>query len=240
MLRKYKIGVWCMLVLGVATAAVSPKQRNSFQAHMRIRSAQSGMMNTVEADVFYSLDGRMASFYTLPQAYTILSNSKGDIQIYNPSEHTVVQQNSLAFSTENSQLYFFLQNRAFDLGLTAMGFSNRNTTYEEGLMVSEWLPPAEMAEQLSQVKMVHEGPNPIYVEYQQPDGSVLKKIYFYDYRQVGNQQFPQAMTQIDYFAESDSMLTKTEFTDFKLDTEVDRERLNFQVPADAQLITPEK
>ncbi|HAA19346.1 MAG TPA: hypothetical protein DCR93_10150 [Cytophagales bacterium] len=240
MQRKYSLAALCAVVLVVATAAMAPKQRNSFQAHMRIRSAQSGMMNTVEADVFYNLDGRMVSFYTLPQEYTIISNRQGAIQIYNPEAHTVMQQNSLAFSTENSQLYFFLQNRAYDLGLGAMGFTNRNTTYEEGLMVSEWLPPVEMAEQLSQVKMVHEGPNPIYVEYQQPDGSVLKKIYFYKYHAVGNQQFPQAMTQIDYFSDSDSLLTKTEFTDFKLDADVDRDRLNFTVPADAQLITPEE
>lgn len=238
MRKSMALGVVLLAVMFVSQA-FGPRQRSSFQAHMRVRSAQSGYLKTVEADLYYSLDGRLVSFYEIPVSYVVIGNSKGEVQVYNPGKHTVYQDRNPVFSTENSQVYFFLQNRKYDLGLTAMGFTNVNTTFEDGLMVTEWAPPAEAAGQLLRIKMVHEGPNPIYLEYQSPEEQVIKKIYFYNYRPVGNQEFPQAMTQIDYFEDRDSLLTKTEFTDFRLDNDVDQERLNFEVPADAQLISKE-
>ena len=229
--------LWLLVGLATLSGFHPAWQSNSFQAHMRVRTAQSGYMQTLEADIYYSLDGRMVTYYTQPKTYTTVNNRDGELQVYNPERHTVFQRTNPLLSSENSQLFFFLHNRQFDMGLSTMGFRNTNTNFEDNLMVSEWTPPIELTKAISGIKMVHDGPNPIYLEYKDPEGMVVKKVYFYNYQKVGAQQFPQAMTQIDYLQGQDSILSKTEFTQFKIDADVDQAKLNWTVPADAKLVS---
>ena len=222
------------LLLGAWTA---PWQRSAVKAHMRVRTAQEGYTSLTEADLYYDLNGRMVSFYSKPREYVLITNNKGAMQVYDPASHTVYQDRNPTYSTENSQMYFFLQHQRYDLGLSTLGFTNVNTYFDDGLMITEWAPPTQASDKISQVKLVHEQARPIYLEYKGTSDEVIKKTYFYGYQTVGNREFPTSITQIDYFEDRDSLLTKTEFTDFVLDAGVAADKLNYQIPADARLIT---
>jgi len=90
--------------------------------------------------------------------------------------------------------------------------------------------------QIQKVELVHERQNPIYLAYVEATGKVVKKVYFYDYIQVGDIEFPTSITQIDYMASNDSIVTKTTYSDIKVDNQMKTDYLDFEIPRNARVI----
>jgi hypothetical protein len=205
---------------------------------METRSATSGKAAKVKATVFYSVGGMMVSYFTEPIELVIINNKKGELTIYNPMENTVLQQQNYLLGTETNQLYFFLENKKGDLGLSAMGYTTKSTRFEEGLKITDWMPPMNIAKDISNVELVHEKGNPIFMAYYGADGKALKKIYFYNYNQVSdNIYIPSAITQIDFKTLTDSIVTKTTYSAIRLNQSVEEQKLNFTVPSTAKVLS---
>jgi outer membrane lipoprotein-sorting protein len=206
--------------------------------NMETRSATAGKSTQVKATLFYSSEGKMVSYFTAPQEMIIVNNKNGEIIIYNPLNNTVIQQQNFMMSTETSQLYFFLENKRNDLGLSGMGYTLKATRFEDGLKITNWSPPMELAAQVSSVELVHEKGNPIYMGYHDRKGKIIKKIFFYNYTRVSEYiTFPNAITQIDFKTPKDSVITKTAYSEFHLNQQVNDEKLNYSVPSTAKVIT---
>jgi outer membrane lipoprotein-sorting protein len=205
---------------------------------METRSATAGKSTQIKASIFYSSEGKMVSYYTVPQEMVIVNNKKGEIIIYNPLDNTVLQQQNFTMGTETTQLYFFLENKRGDLGLSGMGYTLKATRFEDGLKITSWSPPMQLATQLSKVELVHEKGNPIYMGYLDSKGRVIKKTFFYNYARVSEDiSFPSAVTQIDFKTPKDSIVTKTTYSQFHLNQQVSDEKLNYSVPSNAKVIT---
>lgn len=204
---------------------------------METKNVKGGYKSSVNAKIYYSNDGRMVSYFSFPKEYVILNNSKGEIKIYDSEKNTVLQQQNFMYSTESSQFYFFLNNKKADLGLGQMGFVQSNVKFEEGLMISEWLPPMNMANQLSKVELVHENENPIYIAYFDQNNELGTKSYYYNYVSLDKSvSFPSTITQISYSTPSDSTITKTTYSNIRFDNQVDQEAMNFKIPDNAKAI----
>lgn len=204
-------------------------------ARMITKAAQKGTTTTIKADVYYQSSGKMLTHFFDPIELFVLNNDKGEVSMYDPKKNTAKQQQNYMYSTETSQLYYFLQNKKGDLGLKAMGFSVNNTKFEEDLMITRWLPPASMMNLIKEVELVHRGQNPIYMKYVGKDGKNAKKVYYYNYANVSGIDFPQAITQID-FVNKDSVVTKTTYTDIKVNESADHPLFNYSIPATAKLL----
>jgi outer membrane lipoprotein-sorting protein len=226
----------------VSTIAISTcwGQYGSFEKvcmEMETKSVKGGYKSAVNAKIYYSNDGRMVSYFSFPKEYVILNNSKGEIKIYDSEKNTVLQQQNFMYSTESSQFYFFLNNKKADLGLGQMGFVQSNVKFEEGLMISEWLPPMSMASQLSKVELVHENENPIYIAYFDQNNELGTKSYYYNYVSLDKSvSFPSTITQISYSTPTDSTITKTTYSNIRLDNQVNQEAMNFKIPDNAKAI----
>lgn len=205
--------------------------------HMETKTAKDGYKTAVKADIFYSKDGRMVSHYLAPKKYTVLNNAKGEIKIYDREANTVLQQQNYMYSTETSQFYYFLGNNKTDLGLSQMGFTQSNVKFEDGLMITEWTPPAKMVGKISKVELVLEQGKPIYIAYFDSNNKVSNKSYYYNYLDLNSVlSFPSTITQIVYTSPADSTITKTSYTDIRINNEVDQKLTNFKIPEDAKSI----
>ena len=228
------ITVLC-LTFGVANA-----QFNSFKhlsMDMQSKSAAKGFVKTVDAKILYSADGSMITEFAEPVNTTVLANTKGDIRIYNRAENSVYTESNYLFSSEHSQLFYFLSNQSFDMGLSNAKFTQSNVRFEEGLMISEWLPPAEMAASLSKVELVTEEGRPIYMAYFGQDGRVTTKTYYSDYESVSHQTaFPSRITQITFSSPYDSAIIRTIYSNVATDNAANKGLLDFQIPTDAKSI----
>ncbi len=204
---------------------------------MEIRSAAAGNAIKTKASIYYTAEGKMLSYFSEPQEMVIINNKKGEITIYNPITNTVAQQQNYLLGTETNQLFFFLDNKRNDLGLNAMGFTIRNTKIEDGLKITEWNPPMVMVKDVSKVELVHEKGNPIFMAYYSANGNIVKKTFFYNYVKVSDYiSLPSVVTQIDFKSATDSVVTKTNYTKFRLNQQVENDKLNFEVPKDAKLL----
>ncbi len=215
-------------------------QYNSFDKismSMEAQTAKDGYVSSIKAVIYYSNDGKMVSYYSHPKEYVLLNNIKGEIKIYDADQNTVLQQQNYKYSTETSQFYFFLNNRQSDLGLKQMGFIQSDIKFEEDIMITEWLPPAEMTQALSKVELVHENGQPIYIAYYDANNLLSTKSYYYNYRELNpGLSFPATITKISYISPMDSTITKTSFTNILLDEKVDKKAIDFKIPDNAKSI----
>lgn len=203
---------------------------------MLTRTAHEGKMSITKAKIFYNSEGQMVSYYTAPEEIYISNTKKGDVIMYNAKENSVLQRQNFLFSTENNQLYFFLENNKSDLGLGRMGFKVGNTRFEDGLKITTWIPPAQMKNAISKVELVHNKNNPIFLGYYNGNGGFSKKIYFYKYQRHYGISIPTNLTQISFVSPTDSIVSKTEYNDIKFDTDVTDEYFNFEIPTSANVI----
>ncbi len=204
---------------------------------MESKTAKSGYSSLTDAEVYYANDGSMVSYYNSPKKYTVMNNSKGEIKIYDPEKNVVLLQQNYLYSTETSQFYYFLNNKKSDLGLNQMGFIQNNVRFEEGFMITEWLPPAQMAKSVGKVELVHENGQPIYIAYYDNNNLLTTKSYYYNYVKLNpTLDFPSTITQISYNTPTDSTITKTTYKNIRLDNEVDDKALNFKIPENAKSI----
>ncbi|HEY8402058.1 MAG TPA: hypothetical protein VIK89_12390 [Cytophagaceae bacterium] len=203
---------------------------------MHTRTTKGGKGTTIKADVFYSSNGKMVTHFTTPEELFIINNAKGELAIYNPGKNTVRMETNYAYGTEYSPLYYFFQDKKSDLGLGTLGFKLKETRFDKNLTITKWAAPLAMAKQLKEVELVHDAQKPIYQSYVDGKGRVLKKIYYYDYVKVENIDFPQSITQIEYFEKGDSSVTKTVYSDIRLNDNSPNTYFDFEVPSTAKLI----
>lgn len=204
---------------------------------METKTAKDGYSSYIKASIYYGNDGKMISYYKYPKEYVILNNSKGEIKIYDQAKNTVLQQQNYMYSTETSQFYYFLNNKKSDLGLGEMGFTQSNVKFEEGLMITEWLPPAQMSKDLSKVELVHENGQPIYIAYYDQNNFISTKAYYYNYTSLNSiLSFPATITQIKYVTPTDSTITKITYDNFLVDKNVESSLLNFKIPNNAKSV----
>jgi len=230
--------VFAVLTVFISLALVFPTGNiKKMSVTMLARSVRDGKIAIMKADLYYQLaGGKMVSHYTKPFDQYILNTSEGEVSVYDPAKNTVMQQVNYLYSTETTQFYYFLSNQKTDLGLRAMGFTNKNVKFEKNLMISTWIAPPRLAKEVSSVELVHEGTNPIYTKYVGGKGQTIKKIYYYNYQNISGLDFPLTVTQIDYFSAKDSAVSKTSYSDIKVNEAVSRKLSDFTIPTNAKAI----
>jgi hypothetical protein len=188
---------------------------------MLTRSSRKGKLTTLKASVYYTSEGKMACHYMDPREAMVINNSKGEFTIYDFTTNSVVQRQNYLMGTETNQLFYFLENNRGDLGLSKMGFGLQETKFKEGLRITVWSPPMQLAKDILKVEVAHDKSNPVFLGYFDKKGKAINKVYFYNYQMVGGLNFPSSVTQINYVSAKDSIISKTIYSNFKVDKEVD-------------------
>lgn len=203
---------------------------------MVTRSARQGKASTIKASVIYTSEGKMACHYAEPEEVLVLNNTKGEFTVYDFVNNTVAQKQNYILSSETNQLFYFLENNRGDLGLSKMGFILKETKFKDGLRITVWSPPMQLAKEVSRVEVAHDKSNPIFLGYFNKKGKAINKVYFYNYEWVAGLRFPTSVTQISSINAKDSIVSKTVYSNFKIDDKVDDQYLKFKIPSTAKVI----
>ncbi|MFO7873222.1 MAG: hypothetical protein R6U62_01930 [Bacteroidales bacterium] len=205
--------------------------------HMESQSLQRGKTATLEASMFYqSVEGKLITKFLDPVNEVMITNREGELTIYNEEDNTVYRTRSLEYSSENNLMYFFLNDRLQDLGLRQIGFTQTGTSLEDGLMITQWSPPASMSHLFSRVELVHDDYMPIYAGYYDADHELVKKIYYSDYEIYPDVTLPMTITEFNYLPGGDSIVNRVRFYDVRMGSEADSPWFDFDVPEDATII----
>lgn len=224
-----------ILAATIFLAFLPDPNHDHVSVQMNKRVNQDGVTSTINARIYYSTEGNMVTKYSSPKELLVFNNNKGEVTMYDVAENTVLQSINFTFSTENSNFFFFLNNKKKDMGLEKMGFLLKDSEIEGDVLVSTWRAPMEMSKHFSDVKLVQRTDVPIYMDYSDASGKVIKKIYFSDYQKIAGKDFPASVTEINYL-KKDSIVSKTIFSDFQENTSTGFELFNFEIPKNAKLI----
>lgn len=210
-----------------------PIQR--LKATITTKQVKNGKASTVKATYYYSSGGKIVTHFTQPREYVLLTNSKGEYKIYDPKNNTVEQSQNDAFSTDITFFGHFLNNRINDMGLRNMGFSLQNTRFDEGAMITDWKPQLVNAESPYYIELVHENSLPIFIGYKDISGKYMRKVFFYNYQKIQQVNLPATVTDINYLANGDSIVGRTQYTDILVNEKASGSYFDFQVPQNAKL-----
>ena len=201
------------------------------------RTLEKGKVINVKGDMYYSVyGGLMVTHITFPVEYVMITNSKGELKIYNIKENNVVQGQSAGSSSENSFLYYFLSGKIQDMGLKNMGFQLKGSKIDENRVITKWLPNIENFSKIGSAELVHEDYFPIYLAYLDVKKKPLQKIYYYNYQKTAELSIPLTITEIVYIGKKDSIITKRTYSDIKTNEQVDDTWFHFKIPANASIV----
>ena len=109
------------LILAVCLAGPAAAQRRG-SARAQVQTVMDGKVTTVTKEVYCSANGRLVTVFHSPELAYIISNPKGEVQIYRPSAKEVISEVKEDFSDRDDLLYLFLTGRVDDMGLAGYGY----------------------------------------------------------------------------------------------------------------------
>ncbi len=228
-------GLVAMLVLLASASSYSGADR--VMLRMKSQSLQGGKAATVEAELFYqSLDGRMITVFEQPYHQVMITNKKGELSVYRPGENTLYRRQSMEYSSENNLVYFFLEGKTHDLGLHEMGFAQTKTEFDNGLLITHWMPPAALGHLFSHIELVHEDYMPIYAGYYDASRKLVKKVYYSNYEVFPQIVLPMTITEFNYLPGGDSIVSRVQFSEVYFNRQAVSSWFDFEIPHDAQIL----
>lgn len=225
---------WLLTAL-LSVTAVGQGNFDWVSFNMVKRTVANGKVTRVESNVYYKSTGEMVTHFDSPLEMYVLNNELGDVRLYNPESNTVIKTLDNRVGSQNTTFYYFLVGKTDDLGLESAGFTLMDSKIEDMMLITLWDAPAEVKNHMDRVELVNNGDVPVFMGYLDKKGNYIKKIYYYKFENVGNYQFPMAITEID-FIKQDSLITKSSFGSFVFNNDKDLSMLNFKIPENARLV----
>lgn len=195
---------------------------------------EKGSKSIFKCDIFYNKENdAIITHHYYPVEFVKMSNRLGELKIYFPETNKVTIEQNQSFSTTNELLYYFINNKLADLGLSKEGFKLANTTREEGLVVTYWQAPVSL-KVINMIKIVFKDNLPIYAEYLEPNGRILKKIYYSKYTDFQSFRIPLRITEINFDNKKDSIIRLSVFSNVRTKDFPDNNYFNFKIPENAK------
>ena len=232
--------VTVFLVLGLFSFKSIEENFERISLTMQSRKVLNGKLIITNADLFYNSEGKMVTHILAPFETIIINNVKGDLSIYNPIENYVYKDYNYTQGTETSSLYYFLKDKNNELGLRALGFKLNTSKFENGFLITTWLPPAQYMKIFSIVELVYQQGKPIFTKFINNKNFVIKRSYYYNYTKVFNYNFPLAITHIEYSEKGDSIVEKTVYSNIKVNNLATNSYFDYQIPASAKIVKNDK
>ncbi len=212
------------------------------QIQMLTRTLQNGQYISVKSSLYIDvLKEVMVSHTLVPYEQVAINYSNGDMKVYNVKQNTVIQMNGMDMSSRNSFFYNFLYGSTSDLGLKKSGFKVIQTkTEDKTMVVTTWEPINKQKKGVQKAVLAHENNMPVYLAFSDEKKLTFLKIYYDNYQKVNNVYLPTLMTEILFSAPKDSVITRRNFSDIKVNNLCDPTYFNYQIPSSAKLIEPDK
>jgi hypothetical protein len=199
------------------------------------RVLSKGSKSIFKCDIYYNKEKDVVvTHHYYPAEFVKTSNRFGELKIYFPGTNTVSVQQGEALSTTNELLYYFVNNKMSDLGLSKQGFKLVKTSREEGMMVTLWQAPASL-KVINQIKIVFKDMVPVYAEYLTQKVEIMKKIYYSNYSDFKTFSLPLRITEINFDNKTDSTIRLSIFSNVHTSDFPDDTYFNFKIPDDARI-----
>lgn len=225
-----------VIALTVLLAGYSFSGADRVMLRMESHSLQGGKAAGIRAELFFhALDGKLITKIEAPVNQVMITNRLGELTIYDPVKNSVFRTQSLEYSSENNLIYFFLNGKIQDLGLSDMGFTRQKTAFDGGLQITHWMPPSQLNHLFSNVELVHDDYMPIYAGYYDAAGKLVKKVYYSEYEIFTDIILPMRLTEFNYLPNGDSIINRVLLSDVRMNRRAVSSWFDFEIPDDASI-----
>lgn len=196
--------------------------------------AAGGKKMTSERSLYLNADGRLVVEQLRPQHTIALSNTLGEMRIYDTASNEVAILNDKEFASSKEMISIFASGGYVDMALPLYGYNQSDIRSENGLIIKTFKPQTTAA--TAKVELVFQNHLPICMIYYNAKGEEMRKLYFsrYQYERI---PLPMRITEIEYTtAKSDSLVRLTTYSNLRFDFEANSELFDFQIPADAKRV----
>lgn len=195
-----------------------------------------GAKSVFKCDIYYNSEkDAIVTHHFYPVEFVKMSNRYGEMKIYFPETNSVSIQQDENLASTNELLYYFINNKLSDLGLSQDGFKLADTRREDDKAVTIWQAPTTFPG-LKEIKIVYKDMLPVYAEYLGPGGEIIKKVYYGKYSNFSAFTMPLRITEISFESKTDSTISLSVFSNVRLKDFPDKDYFNFKIPDDAKLI----
>lgn len=190
----------------------------------------------VEGEVFFRFkDNYLVTYMFKPFKSLVRIKATGDVEIYDFEKNTVMVENSIYSTSQQSYLWYFLSKNYSDVGLAKSGYSIKETKIEGDFLLQYWTPKNNNT--IKYILLVHnKNQLPIYQEIVSKSGEVKGKIYFMNYMKKYGINIPSKIVDVYFKSKKDSSVSIKEYTNPTINNQVNLYYLNFKLPANVQII----
>jgi hypothetical protein len=209
--------------------------KDCVSVNQEIQVLSKGKKSIFRCDIFYNKEkDAIVTHHYYPVEFMKMSNRLGEMKIYFPGSNTVTIEQDQSLSSTNELLYYFINNKVSDLGLSKEGFKLVNTVREEGVIVTSWQAPVSL-KVINMIRIVFRDALPVYAEYLGADGKILKKIYYSRYTDFQSFRIPLRITEISFESETDSTVRLSVFSNVLTKDFPENNYFNFKIPENAKI-----
>lgn len=209
-------------------------------ADVTVRQVYQGKSMRVEKQLFYTAGGNLVVHYTHPQEYYMLTNTLGEMQVYQPQAGEVMQMTDAEFSSQSETFALFMRPDYADLGLTRHGFTLKDVRRDGNDVVKTYRPSAIDDRNIGRVVVVCRDGKPIYSAFYDLSDRLMRKVYYSRYTALPSFSFPTSVTQISYDTKGDSVIKKEEYRNIRTSGFGSEALFDYKVPATARRVSPQQ
>ena len=228
-----------MAMLAFSSYKLQQQKLDKISLDLISKTLYQGKSVSLKSEVFYkSVGATMVTHFTSPKEKIVITNGNGEYKEYDFKNNTVTLLQGIDLSSKNSLFYSFLSGSIGDMGLKSFGYKLINTTVEQKMVITTWVPEGENSVKTKKAEIVHENYLPIYLAFYDINDKPMHKSFYSNFQQVGSVKMPFTITEFEYLSPTDSVITKRIYSNLKTNAQVDDNYLNYKVPANAQIIRP--
>ena len=223
------------LIVISATAAA----QNRVAADVEVKTVMDGKVTTQKSQVFCTATGDRTQVFEGNPSYYAITNLQGEFNAYFPASNEVFTDRKDDYSSKDDVFYLFLSGKSDDMGLSSFGYRLSGSVMEDGLLKRTYVPEKSgAAKGVSKVEIVLENYLPIYIGYYNEKGVLASKTYLSSYARYKGVMLPCRTTSIAYTAKKDSTVTRTLYSNIRVDGI--EPMFRFRIPDNARTIKAPK
>ena len=230
-----KIRLFIIITLALLLPAFAVAQQR-LSVDVEEVSVAEGQKLTITKSVYLNVDGRMVVEQRRPSRTIWLTNSLGEMKIYNPQKNEVVVAGDKEMSSGRDLVAMFASGAYVDMDLPAFGYAPSGVRREDGLTIKSYEPKGGVGKQgVAKVELVFQNQLPICMLYLDGDGKALRKLYFSRY-EYGRIALPMRVTEVEYTSPTDSLVRLSRYSNLRFGDEAQSEMFDYEIPADAKRV----
>lgn len=224
---------YCSAAALLILSAFCASAQRKITADVEVKQVAGGKVMTINKRVHCANSGLVVTHFLKPEEYIVITNTKGEMKMFNPKTNEVMMENASGLSSQDELISIFMSGRADDMGLAAYGYKLQSTVREEGYLKKTFTTTNR--QESPAVEIVYENFLPIYCGYLNDGGRTVRKVYLSSYKLEGRLMLPTRMTEINYVSAKDSTVSRVIYSNIQLDK--DDPMFDFQIPANAKVVT---